>query len=125
MFHVVAQSVPGLENLIVVLVHPEVQRKAQMELNAGIGDDRPPVFEDRARLPYVNALCAEVQRWRPALPLALPHMASQNDVYGEYFIPKGSVVVGDAWYYASIRLEMHIVTHAFRVEGQSDLPQRG
>ena len=93
------QSVSGLENLILALVlHPEAQRKAQMELDAVIGEDRLPKFEDRAQLPYVNALCVEVQRWRPVLPLSLPHMTSQNDAYGEFFIPKGTIIMGNAWY---------------------------
>jgi cytochrome P450 len=69
-----------------------------MELDDVIGDDRLPVFEDRAQLPYVSALCEEVQRWRPVMPLAVPHTASQDDVYGEFFIPKGSLVVGNGWY---------------------------
>ena len=48
---------------------PEVQRKAQTELDAVIGDDRLPTIADRERLPYLNALVLEVLRWMPVAPM--------------------------------------------------------
>ncbi|EEB87968.1 hypothetical protein MPER_14460, partial [Moniliophthora perniciosa FA553] len=36
--------------------HPEVQRKAQAEIDAVVGNDRLPSFSDKEHLPYVNAL---------------------------------------------------------------------
>lgn len=35
---------------------PEVQKKAQEELDRVIGPDRLPEFKDRDQLPYINAL---------------------------------------------------------------------
>ena len=55
--------------LIACMVHPEVQQKAQDEIDAVVGRERLPTFEDRPRLPFVDALCKEVLRWRPALPI--------------------------------------------------------
>lgn len=114
------QSVSGMENLILALIlHPEAQRKAQMELDTVVGEDRLPTFEDRAQLPYINALCVEVQRWRPVLPLSLPHMTSQNDAYGEFFIPKGTIIVGNAWY-AFISAQTCVLLHIpSALKGQS------
>ncbi len=51
-----------------MLLYPEAQAKAQAELDAVIGDDRLPQFEDRERLPYVNALVLEVLRWHTVAP---------------------------------------------------------
>ena len=48
---------------------PDAQRKAQEELDAVIGRDRLPTFEDRKYLPYMQALVKEVIRWMPAVPL--------------------------------------------------------
>jgi len=31
--------------------------------------ERLPTFEDRPRLPFVDAICKEVKRWRPVVPL--------------------------------------------------------
>ncbi|KAF8592262.1 cytochrome P450 [Ramaria rubella] len=69
----VGTSVAAMISFILTMVlHPEAQQKAQAELDEVLGVDRLPTLEDRAHLLYVNALCEEVQRWRPALPLALP-----------------------------------------------------
>jgi hypothetical protein len=63
-----------------------------------IGMSRFPVFEDRESLPYINAVCSEVLRWHPVVPLGVAHRLMQDDVYGDYFIPGGSVVVGNSWF---------------------------
>lgn len=69
--------------------HPEVQRRAQQEMTEVIGANRLPDFSDRAALPYVQAVYLEVMRWMPALPFAVPHTTSEDDVYMGYYIPKG------------------------------------
>ncbi|KAK0501149.1 cytochrome P450 [Armillaria luteobubalina] len=43
--------------------------KAQAEIDAVIGADRLPRFDNRERLPYVNALALEVSRWHTIGPL--------------------------------------------------------
>jgi cytochrome P450 len=50
-------------------LHPEVQIKAQAELDAVIGPRRLPDYNDRASLPYLNATVKEVLRWNPVAPL--------------------------------------------------------
>lgn len=50
-------------------MYPEVQRKAQAELDAVIGAERLPEFIDRPSLPYVNALVKETMRWQVVVPL--------------------------------------------------------
>ena len=50
-------------------LYPDVQKKAQAELDAVVGTDRLPSFEDKENLPYVSALCSEVIRWLPVAPL--------------------------------------------------------
>ncbi len=52
-----------------MLLYPDIQAKAQAEIDAVIGDDRLPRFDDRERLPYVNALALEVSRWHTIGPL--------------------------------------------------------
>jgi cytochrome P450 len=48
---------------------PDVQSKAQEEIDRVIGNDRLPGFADRENLPYVNALQREVFRWQPVAPI--------------------------------------------------------
>ncbi|KAF8524884.1 cytochrome P450 [Hysterangium stoloniferum] len=83
--------------IVAMLQHPECQRKAQAELDGVVGEDRLPTFEDRAALPYVNAVAEEVQRWHPVIPFAIPHASTEDDVYGEYFIPKGTILIPNSW----------------------------
>ena len=49
-------------------MHPDVQRKAQAEIDAIVGQDQLPDFSDRAKLPYVNAIVKETLRWHPIFP---------------------------------------------------------
>lgn len=50
-------------------MYPDVQKRAQAELDRLIGNDRLPTFDDREQLPYINALVKETLRWNPAIPL--------------------------------------------------------
>lgn len=83
--------------LIACMLHPEAQEKARREIDAVVGRDRLPTFEDRQRLPFVDAMCNEVLRWRPVLPIAGPHAASEDGSYEGFFIPKGALVIGNTW----------------------------
>ncbi len=83
--------------IAVLLLHPEIQAKAQAEIDAVIGTDRLPDFEDKPSLPYLNAVLKETLRWEPVVPTGLPHMSTEDDTYQGYYIPKGSIVMGSAW----------------------------
>lgn len=97
-------------------MYPEALRKAQEEIDAVVGTNRLPDFNDRPHLPYVNALIKESMRWQLVVPVGkntrgtfynvphtdnqstgFPHMASDADEYDGYFIPKGTVVIGASW----------------------------
>ncbi|KAJ7482980.1 cytochrome P450 [Mycena galericulata] len=77
--------------------YPEIQTKAQAEIDSVIGSNRLPTFDDRESLPYIEAVCKELYRWLPIVPLAIPHRAMADDVYEGYFIPKNTVVIANVW----------------------------
>jgi len=83
--------------IMAMVLYPEVQKKAQAELDAVVGPNRLPEFADRSSLPYIQALIKEALRWQMVTPCAVPHLTSEDDEYKGYFIPKGAVVVGNAW----------------------------
>ena len=83
---------------LAMIAFPEVQRRAQAELDSVVGRDRLPTFADASRLPYVCAIVREVLRWRPVLPLGLPHAVIKDDWYEGMFIPKGTVCVPNIWH---------------------------
>ena len=90
---------------LVLILYPEVQKRAQAELDSVVSRDRLPTFDDRPRLPYIEAVCKELLRWRVVLPmgansfsmvwirpdltLGVPHASSEDDIYRRFFIPKG------------------------------------
>lgn len=50
---------------LAMLLHPEIQKKAQEEIDRVVGDSRLPTHEDRKTLPYVTAIVDETLRWEP------------------------------------------------------------
>ncbi|KAH9990432.1 cytochrome P450 [Russula vinacea] len=83
--------------IVATLVRPEIQTMAQEELDAVTGRERLPTFEDRPRLPFVDAICKEVLRWRPVSPIGFPRSSTKDDVYKGFFIPKGAFVISNTW----------------------------
>ena len=107
------KTASAMTSLFLALVlYPQVQRRAQAELDAVVGRDRLPTFDDRPRLPYIDALCEELMRWQMVTPIGmirvfpralsigmikrilsgLPHSSNRDDVYKGYFIPKGQIL---------------------------------
>ena len=94
-------------------LYPEVQKKAQAEIDSVVGPNRFPDFHDRPSLPYINAVVKELSRWNLVTPLgrhffiivaifltnseAVPHMSTFEDEYNGFYIPKGTIIMGNAW----------------------------
>ena len=93
-------------------LYPEVQKKAQAEIDAVIGPNRLPDFHDRSSLPYINAVVKESSRWNLVIPLGrhfvintitiltcseVAHMSTIDDEYNGFYIPKGTIVFGNGW----------------------------
>ncbi|KAG1734443.1 cytochrome P450 [Suillus paluster] len=82
---------------LAMVSYPDVQRRAQAEIDSVIGSDRLPTFEDRTSLPYVESVLRETFRWHPIAPMGIPHATSSDDMYDGYFIPKGATVICNTW----------------------------
>jgi cytochrome P450 len=74
--NILAQTIPSFQTassimsfLVAALLRLEIQTMAQEELDAVTRRERLPTFEDHSRLPFVNAICKEITRWRPVAPL--------------------------------------------------------
>ncbi|KAG1772052.1 cytochrome P450 [Suillus occidentalis] len=83
--------------LMAMLLYPDVQARARAEINAVVKHDQMPSIDDRPSLPYLDAILREVLRWYPPIPLGMAHATTNDDVYGGYFIPKGTVVMVNQW----------------------------
>lgn len=80
---------------LAMMLHPELQRKAQEEIDRVVGTDRLPTIEDQPNLPYVSALIKETLRWYAILPMGLPHIMSQDEIFKGYLLPKGALVMAN------------------------------
>jgi cytochrome P450 len=80
-----------------MVAHPEVQRRAQAELDSVVGRECLPTFADAPHLPYVRAIVKEVLRWRPAIERGMPHKTAADDWYERMFIPKGAACIANTW----------------------------
>ncbi|KAF9261943.1 cytochrome P450 [Marasmius fiardii PR-910] len=86
-----------LSFILGMVLSPQIQTRAQKELDEVIGSSRLPDFADRVKLPYLNAVLAETFRWNPVFPLCVAHAAVNDDVYEGYLIPGGSTVIPNIW----------------------------
>ncbi|KAG2056810.1 cytochrome P450 [Suillus hirtellus] len=83
--------------LLTMVLYPDVQARARAELDQAVKHDRMPCLDDRASMPYLDAILREVLRWHPVVPLGIPHATSNDDVYDGYLIPKGAMVMVNQW----------------------------
>ncbi|KAF8263545.1 cytochrome P450 [Lactarius quietus] len=91
-------AISSMSSLFLALImFPEVQKRAQEEIDSVISRDRLPTYDDKPRLPYIEAISKELLRWHIVTPLGVPHALTDDDVYKGYFIPKGAMVIVDAW----------------------------
>jgi len=81
-----------------MILYPDVQKRAQEELDSVVGRTRIPTFADFPHLPYIRAMVKEALRWRPVDPLGLPHQSIEDDWYNGMFIPKGSIMMANVWH---------------------------
>ncbi|KAH9834535.1 cytochrome P450 [Rhodofomes roseus] len=79
--------------ILAMVQPPDIFQKAQEEVIQVVGETRLPEFNDRTSLPYLENIITEVYRWYPAVPIGVPHLASDDDVYRGYYIPKGSMTI--------------------------------
>ncbi|KAI5118821.1 hypothetical protein M0805_009399 [Coniferiporia weirii] len=81
---------------LAVLLHPEVQIKAQEELDRVVGQDSLPSFKDRERLPYIETILKEVIRWNPAAPL-ISRRVAVDDEYKGFHISEKTTITVNVW----------------------------
>ncbi|KAF9072162.1 cytochrome P450 [Rhodocollybia butyracea] len=94
------QNVAAALNTIILglVLNPDVLRKGQTAVDAAIGKStRLPNFDDEGKIPYVDALIMEGLRWRPIVPLGLPHYTTEEDMYRGYYVPANAIIIGNTW----------------------------
>ncbi|KZS91954.1 cytochrome P450 [Sistotremastrum niveocremeum HHB9708] len=78
--------------ILAMALNPEVQSRAQEEIDRVIGHSRLPEIDDRDSLPYVTALVTELLRWLPSVRSGIPRRLLKDDVYQGVYLPKDSMI---------------------------------
>lgn len=78
------------------MLHPEVVKVAQQELDRVCGS-RFPSLDDEPNLPYIRGCVKESMRWMPTAILGMPHAVTRDDEYMGYKIPKRAGVMLNVW----------------------------
>ncbi|EPY77316.1 cytochrome P450 2A13-like isoform 1 [Camelus ferus] len=77
---------------LLLMKHPDVEAKIQEEIDRVIGKNRQPKFEDRAKMPYTEAVIHEIQRFGDMIPLSLARRVTKDTKFRDFLLPKGTEV---------------------------------
>ncbi|XP_058731454.1 cytochrome P450 71AU50-like [Vicia villosa] len=80
-----------------LLKNPRVMEKVQNELKTIVGTKRKVEESDLDKLEYLDMVIKESLRLHPVAPLLIPHQSSEDCMVEEFFIPKKSRVIVNAW----------------------------
>ncbi|XP_072483360.1 cytochrome P450 2C44-like isoform X1 [Notamacropus eugenii] len=78
--------------LLLLMKYPEIQAKVHEEIDRVVGSSRRPSMQDRVKMPYVDAVVHEIQRYIDLAPFSLPRSAPQDIHFRNYVIPKGTII---------------------------------
>ena len=77
-------TISSVQTLFLAMaLYPDVQKKAQAEIDAVVGPNRLPDFHDRPSLPYINAVVKKSSRCNLVYPL-LSSVIAYPDEFRSY-----------------------------------------
>ncbi|KZV57289.1 isoflavone 2'-hydroxylase-like [Dorcoceras hygrometricum] len=83
--------------LSLLLNHPQVLRKAQIEIENHVGQGRLVEESDISSLPYLRCIINETMRMYPAGPLLVPHESTDRCTVGGYQVPAKTMLLVNLW----------------------------
>ncbi|KAJ4982191.1 hypothetical protein NE237_033028 [Protea cynaroides] len=83
--------------MTLLLNHSEVLKKAQVEIDAVVGQGRLINESNVANLPYLHCIINETLRMYPAAPLLVLYESSEECTIGDFKIPRGTMLLVNMW----------------------------
>ncbi|CAI9278195.1 unnamed protein product [Lactuca saligna] len=81
-----------------MVMHQDIQAKAQEEIEEHVGNHRPVEDSDIPNLVYVQAIVKEVLRLHPPGPLlSWARLATHDVQLGKFFVPAGTTAMVNMW----------------------------
>ncbi|XP_036454673.1 cytochrome P450 1A1 [Colossoma macropomum] len=85
--------IAGLQwSLLYLIKFPHIQARIYQEIDDQVGLNSLPRFEDKPKMPYIEAFLYEVFRHASYVPFTIPHCTTENITLNGYFIPKDTCV---------------------------------
>ncbi|KAG3256086.1 cytochrome P450 2F5, transcript variant X2 [Ictidomys tridecemlineatus] len=78
---------------LALMKYPKIQARVQEEIDRVVGRSRLPTLEDRAAMPYTDAVIHEVQRFADVIPMNLPHRVIRDTAFRGFLIPEGTDII--------------------------------
>ncbi|XP_029952739.1 cytochrome P450 2B4-like isoform X1 [Salarias fasciatus] len=73
--------------------NPHIQERVQREIDQVLEGKAQATFEDRHKMPYVQAVIHEIQRMSNTVPLSVFHCTTKNTELMGYSLPKGTMII--------------------------------
>jgi isoflavone 2'-hydroxylase len=80
-----------------LLNHPNILKKARVELDNQVGEENLMDEPHVSKLQYLQSIISETLRLYPAAPLLIPHMSSNDCIIGGQDIPCNTMLLVNAW----------------------------
>ena len=76
---------------------PNILKKVRDEIDSQIGQEKLIEELDVSKLQYLQCIISETLRLYPLGPLLVPHMSSIDCIIGGYDVPRGTMLLVNAW----------------------------
>ncbi|RZB41731.1 cytochrome P450 305a1, partial [Asbolus verrucosus] len=78
---------------LMMIMHPEIQSKVQAQIDKHLGNHSILEYSDKYKIPYVEAVLLETQRYRHVVPVGGPRRVLRDTILDGYFIPENTTVL--------------------------------